>query len=121
MDVDEGGVRRSRERAWSSCCAVASTADGVIPAMCLDGGAQTPARLHGRRTTYGCGRSSDELHDGELCTARAGFRRRACGAARRARRERATLRREREVRLSQIYRGGGEGERAPGREKKRRP
>jgi hypothetical protein len=33
--------------------AVASTTDGVIPAMCSDGGVRTPARLHGWRTVYG--------------------------------------------------------------------
>jgi hypothetical protein len=41
MDVDEGGVQRSRERAWSLCYAVTSTTNGVISAMCSDGG--TPA------------------------------------------------------------------------------
>jgi hypothetical protein len=46
--------RRSRERAWSSCCTVASTTDDV-----------TSVRLHGWRTAYKCGRSGDELHDGE--------------------------------------------------------
>ena len=40
--------------------------DGVIPAMRLDGGARTPAGLHGWRTAYECGQSGDELHDGEL-------------------------------------------------------
>jgi hypothetical protein len=33
-------------------CAVASTRDGVIPAMCSDGGVRTLARLHGWRTVY---------------------------------------------------------------------
>jgi hypothetical protein len=33
-------------------CAVASTTDGVILAMCSDGGVWTPARLHGWRTAY---------------------------------------------------------------------
>jgi hypothetical protein len=74
---DRGEARRSNGEAWMVqlvCCVVASTADGVIPAMRLDGGARTPARLHGWRTAYGCGRSGDELHDGEMCTARAGAR-----------------------------------------------
>jgi hypothetical protein len=34
-----------------------------------------PAGFHGWRTTYGCRRSGDELHDDELCMARAGARR----------------------------------------------
>jgi hypothetical protein len=34
-----------------------------------------------RVSTDGCGRSDDELHDGELGTARAGARRRARGVA----------------------------------------
>ena len=46
-----------------------------------DGEARTPARLHEWRTAYGCGRSGDELHDGELGKARAGARRRARGVA----------------------------------------
>jgi hypothetical protein len=67
--------------------AVASTVGGVILAMHSDGGARTPVRLHGWRTNVewrghghgGC--CMDELHGGELGTARVGARRRACGAA----------------------------------------
>jgi hypothetical protein len=40
-----------------------------------------PARFHGCRTAYGCGQSGDELHDGELCTARARARRWVRGVA----------------------------------------
>jgi hypothetical protein len=53
---DHGEARRSdgKERMVQLvCCVVASTADDVIPAIRLDGGARTPARLHGWRTTYG--------------------------------------------------------------------
>ena len=81
---DRGETRRSDGEARMVqlvCCVIVSMVDDVIPAMRLDGGARTPARLHGWRTTYGCGRSSDELHDGELGTAQAGARRRAHGVA----------------------------------------
>jgi hypothetical protein len=57
------------------CCVVASTANGVVPAMRSDGGARTSARLHG------CRRSGNELHDGELGTPRAGARRQVRGVA----------------------------------------
>ena len=69
---DRGEARRSDGEARMVqlvCYVVASTVDGVISAMRLDGGARTPARLHGWRTAYGCGRSGDELHNGELGTA----------------------------------------------------
>jgi hypothetical protein len=45
---DHGEARRSDGEAWMVqlvCCVVASTADGVIPAMRSDGGARTLARL----------------------------------------------------------------------------
>ena len=77
---DRGETRRSDGEARMVqlvCCVIVSMVDGVIPAMRLDGGARTPARLHEWRTAYGCGCSGDELHDGELSTARVGARRRA--------------------------------------------
>jgi hypothetical protein len=40
-----------------------------------------PVRLHGWRMAYGCGRSHDKLHDGELGMTRAGARRWARGVA----------------------------------------
>jgi hypothetical protein len=80
---DRGEARRSDGEARMVqlvCCVVASTVDGVIPAMRLDGGARTPARIHGWRTMYGCGRSGDDVrmrtvrrgrtparHDDERC------------------------------------------------------
>jgi hypothetical protein len=65
---DRGETRRSDGEARMVqlvCCVIVSMVDGVIPAMRLDGGARTPARLHGWQTAYGCRRSGDELHDGE--------------------------------------------------------
>jgi hypothetical protein len=41
--------RRSGKRAWSSCCTVASTTDGVTPVLRLDGGARTDGE---RRTAW---------------------------------------------------------------------
>jgi hypothetical protein len=46
MRMDE---RRSGERAWSSCCTVASTTDGVTPVLRLDSGARTDGE---RRTAW---------------------------------------------------------------------
>jgi hypothetical protein len=36
-------------------------------------GSTDSGEFHGRRTACECGRSGDELHDGELCMARAGL------------------------------------------------
>jgi hypothetical protein len=81
LDADSGEAPRmadDRRTTWvrsPGCCVVASTANGVVSAIRSDGGARTSARLHG------CGRSGNELYDGELGTTRAGARRRARGVA----------------------------------------
>jgi hypothetical protein len=57
------------------CCVVASTANGVVPAMRSDGGARTSMSLHGWRTECKHGRSSGEQWMDAYCPATSWARR----------------------------------------------